>query len=111
MFLDKSIFDLFPDSALEPYFSDRHSVQKKDGVFQLDRDPVAFRKMLLIIKNDHFEETGLVSTCPLMKQITNEFQFWAIDFQKMQLQKMLKDKPILKQGDSKFGDKESDLII
>ena len=49
--IEKSVIEQFPDSVFEAIFSGRQHMDEEDGIPKIDRDPLAFQKMIETLNN------------------------------------------------------------
>ena len=52
MMVNKSLLCKVEDSVFEAMFSGRHVINKKDGIYFLDRDPEIFTLLISYMRND-----------------------------------------------------------
>ena len=72
VFIPPQVLPMIEGSSLEAFISGRHSVETKDGLPFLDRDPKLFQQMIKIILSTSIESE-------VTQDISEEFNFWCID--------------------------------
>ena len=73
--IDDKVTKQFPDSAFDALLSGRQELEIKDGVPFLDRDPIAFQKMIDFLENSYDKE--YIALDPATQE---ELRFMCVDF-------------------------------